>query len=127
MTNREKFEKISAVFATLDDADRDEIMEFCEKEIAAITRRNEKAKERATSKRAEGDALRERIYETLGEEPKAIADIVAELADDTITPSKVVARANALVKEGRVTKTTIKVDGRKLVAYSITVEVEEDD
>ncbi len=127
MTNREKFEKISAVFATLDDADRDEIMEFCEKEIAAIARRNEKAKERATSKRAEGDALRERIYETLGEEPKAIADIVAELADDTITPSKVVARANALVKEGRVTKTTIKVDGRKLVAYSITVEVEEDD
>lgn len=127
MTNREKFEKISAVFATLDDADKDEIMEFCEKEIAAIARRNEKAKERATSKRAEGDALRERIYETLGEEPKAIADIVAELADDTITPSKVVARANALVREGRVTKTTIKVDGRKLVAYSITVEVEEDD
>lgn len=127
MTNREKFEKISAVFATLDDADRDEIMEFCEKEIAAIARRNEKAKERATSKRAEGEALREKIYETLGEEPKAIADIVAELADDTITPSKVVARANALVKEGRVTKTTIKVDGRKLVAYSITVEVEEDD
>lgn len=130
MTNREKFERISAVFATLDtvdEADKAEIMEFCEKEIKALDRKNEKARERAGKKKEEGDALKERIFEILGEEPKTVADIMAELGDADITPSKVVARVSAMVRAGKVAKATCKIDGRKLVAYSVAAMANEEE
>ena len=58
MTNREKFDVIAEVFATVDRADRDEILEFVEKEKAALDRKNVKAKAKAAEKRAAGDELR---------------------------------------------------------------------
>ena len=117
MTNREKFDVIAEVFATVDREDRDEILEFVEKQKAAIDHKNAIAKKKAAEKRAEGDALRAKVEAIITDEPKTVNDILAELGDETLTPAKVVARTKQLVAEGKVTRDYIKADGRKLTAY----------
>lgn len=118
MTNREKFDVIGKVFEGYEDAEiRDEILEFVEKQIAALDAKNAKAKERAAIKRANGDALRGAIEDLLTDEPKTVKDIIDELEDNTLTPAKVVARMTQLVKADKAIKENVKVEGRKLVAY----------
>ena len=120
MTNREKFDIIGQVFANVADVDanvRDEILEFVEKQVAALDTKNAKAKERAAERRADGDALRGAIEGLLTDEPKTVNDILGELGDDTITPAKVVARMTQLVKADKAAKETVKIEGRKLVGY----------
>lgn len=118
MTNKEKFEVIGSVFATVDHEAKDEILEFVQAQIESIEKRNAKAKETASKKRAEGDALRDTIEEMLGDEPMTINDILEALNDDALTSAKVVARMSQLVKAGKAEKVTVKADGRKLVAYT---------
>lgn len=119
MTKKEKFDVIANVFATVDvDTEvRDEILAFCENEVAALDRRNAKAKETAAKKRTESDALKDTIEGMLSEEPITVNDILDRLGDETLTPAKIVARMTQLVKVGKANKTNVKVDGRKLVGY----------
>lgn len=121
MTKREKFERVMNFVTGTDisftDDERQEMLEWCDKEIAALNAKNEKAKERAAEKRAEGDALRAKVAAVITNEPKTVNDILAELGDETLTPAKVVARTKQLVAEGKVTRNYIKADGRKLTAY----------
>ena len=117
MTKREKFEVIGNVFANIDNEYKDEILAFVADETAALDRKNEKAKERASAKRAEGDALRGTLEGLLTDEPKTVNDILAELDVDGITPAKVVSRMTQLVKAEKAAKVTVKEDGRKLVGY----------
>ena len=122
MTNREKFDVIGQVFANVADVDadvRDEILEFVEKQVAALDSKNAKAKARAAEKRAEGDELRGILAGMLTDEPKTVNDILAEVGDENLTPAKVVARMTQLVKAGQAAKETIKVEGRKLVGYTV--------
>ena len=121
MTNKEKFEVIGNVFATADvDAEvATEIVEFCNAQIAALERRNAKAKENSAKKHAEGDALKDTIQAMLGDEPLTVNDILERLDDETLTPAKIVARMGQLVKAGVAAKQTVKVEGRKLVGYTV--------
>lgn len=119
MTKREAYEVISSVFANIEHESREEVLSLCEKEIAALNHKNEMAKKRAAAKRAQGDALREHIEGLLSEEPMTVNDIVAKIDDEAITPAKVVARVNQLVKAEKANKEIIKVEGRKLVAYTL--------
>ena len=121
MTRFETFEAIKAfVMGSVIAEDQvTEIMEFCVKEQAAIARKNEKARERAAEKRAVGDALRERIESILGEEPMTVNQIMDALGDEDLTPSKIIARLNQLVKAERVAKEQVSVDGRKLMGYFV--------
>lgn len=118
MTKREKYEIINRVFTELDNEYKDEIVNLCETEVAALDRKNEKARERAAMKKEAGDALREQIAGMLGNEPMTVEDIVAEINDPAITRAKVVARMSQLVKAERAAKDFIKVDKRKIVAYT---------
>ena len=119
MTKREKFELVAnLVNGAAVEFDREEMLEWCGKEIAALDAKNEKAKERAAEKRAAGDELQARIYALMGEEPMTINDIVAALGDEDLTPARVVARMKNLVKAEEVAKTAVKVEGRKLVGYT---------
>lgn len=117
MTNREKFDVIGKVFEGYEGAERDEILEFVAKQVAALDLKNEKAKERAAKKRAEGDELRDRVLGVITDEPITVEGILEALGDETLTPAKVVARTRQLVDNEIVNKMPIKVEGRKLVGY----------
>ena len=110
MTRKETFEAIKA------ETTNPVIAEFCDKEIAAIERKATKARERAASKRANGDPLADAIYAVLTDEPMLISDIAAKVDS---TNAKVSARLANFVKDGSVVKSTVKVEKRKLTAYAL--------
>lgn len=118
MTKREMYDVIATVFAATDREDREEIMAFVEKEKAALDRKNEKAKERAAEKRAAGDALKARIEKILNDEPITVNGIIVALGDEDLTPAKITARTRQLVAEGIALKEQVKIDNRKLMAYT---------
>ena len=124
MTKREMYEVIANVFengvADIEAEVATEVVAFTEKEIAALDRKNAKAKERAAERRAASDELTEAIFAILGETPMTVNDILAALDGENLTPAKIVARATKLVKAERVVKVEVKtVDGRKLVGYAV--------
>ena len=98
----------------------EDVIAYAEKTIAQIDAKNEKARERAAEKKAEGDALRQAVLDVLSAEPKTIAEIVAAVDAEDMTSAKVVARLTSLVKADLVVKSEIKgEDGRKLKAYAL--------
>jgi len=119
MTKRETLEVIGSVFEGLDIESREDVLAYVAKETAALNHKNEMAAKRAAEKRAKGDELRATIEGLLSDEPKTVNDILAEIGDESLTPSKVVARVSQLVKAEKAAKETVKIDGRKLVAYTI--------
>ena len=119
MTKREMYDVIANVFATVDNENKDDILAFCEKEKAALDHKNEAAKKRAAEKRAAGDALRAAVYNVLGDEPMTVNDILVALGDENLTPAKVTARTRQLVAAGEIERTMVKVEGRKLTAYTV--------
>lgn len=105
-TKKEMFAKIAEALKS--DV---EVVEFCEKEIAALDKKAEKARERAAKKRALGDELKDGIKDCLTNEFRTAADIAEEVisagwADATV--AKVIYRLNALVKEGVAEKTDLE-------------------
>ena len=126
MTKKETFEMIIDLVSGLDVEQVDTVIEFCEKEIAALDRKAEKAKETAAKKKAESDALLEVVYDALGEDEfETIAAIAKRVVDveSEATVGKVQYRLTALAKEGRAEKSTIVIPAtedtkmRKVVGY----------
>lgn len=115
ITKREMYEAIAAGVKTGDFTyDVDDIVAFCDKEIASLDRKAAKAKERAVAKAAEGDALYALVEDALStDEFKPIADIAAVVAtsDADATVSKVTYRLTQLVKNGVAEKQEITVPG----------------
>ena len=105
----------------------DELKTFCENEIALLDKKAEKAKERAATKRAEGDALTDAVRNALTGEFEPIADIAARIEGEDVTVAKVQYRLGQLVKAGEAEKEQITVPGsegqksRKIMAYRILV------
>lgn len=124
MTNREIYDVIDTVFATVDREDKNDVLAWVEKQRAALDRKNEKAKERAANKRTEGDALRGRIEGLLTETPMTINEILMSLDEDDLTPAKISSRMTQLIKAGKASKEKVKVDGRTLMGYTIASYVE---
>lgn len=102
----------------VDREDQDELLGFIDNELAILEKRKAAASERAAKKRAESDALTDKIYEALGDEPMTIDAILAAVADEDVTRNKVTARLSKLVKAEKVAKESIKIDGNKRMAYS---------
>lgn len=99
----------------------EDIISYCRKEIAALDRKAEKAKEAAQKRKAEGDELTDKIREVVGEEYETIADITAKVDYENATVGKVSYRLSQLVKMGELEKDKITIgegsDKRELVAY----------
>ena len=117
MTNREIYDVIANVFATVDVAEKEDVLAFVVKQKEALDHKNEMARKRAAKKREAGDAMKEQILGMLTEEPMTINDILAEIGDETVTSAKVVARVSQLVRDNAAEKCVVKRDGRKLVGY----------
>ena len=106
----------------------DELKTFCENEIALLDKKAEKAKERAATKRAEGDALTDAVRAALTGEFEPIADIAARIEGDDVTVAKVQYRLGQLVKAGEAEKEQITIPAtggqksRKIMAYRISTD-----
>lgn len=108
----------------------DQLIEFAEKEIAALDNKTMKARERAAAKRAEDDELIELVYSAVTDEPRCIADIAADVDCPDVSVNKVSNRLTRLFKDGRIVQSKINVpltEGgktRMVVAYSLPEEEE---
>lgn len=114
MTKKTKKEMFNAIICALSPdceniCSTEEIFDFCHKEMEALDRKAEKAKERSAKKRVEGDKLLDAVFEVLTEDFQPIADITAAVDMEDITASKVSYRLNALVKEGRAQKKEMSI------------------
>ena len=126
ITKRDKLNAIIAMAKGEDfvlDVSKEDIVEFCVKEIEALDKKAAKAKERAAEKKSEADALCDKIAAVLGDEFETIADITAKIDDEDATNSKVGYRCNKLVELGVAVKGEVAVPAtesskaRKLVAF----------
>jgi hypothetical protein len=83
----------------------DDVVAFCEAEINILDKKAEAAKARAEAKRAEGDALQERIFSVLStEEFMTVEEILAALDDEDLSSQKIIPRLNNLFKFDKIEK-----------------------
>lgn len=103
----------------------EDLAAFAENEIVLLDKKAEKAKERAATKRAEGDALTDAVRDALTGEFEPIADIAARIEGEDVTVSKITYRLGQLVKAGEAEKAQITIPAtettkmRKVMAYRI--------
>ncbi len=125
VTKREMFEAMKAYIETgACEVDVEAMVKFCEDELVALDKKNEKARERAAVKKAEADVLTDKITAVLTDEFQTIADIVSCIEDEEVTASKVTYRLTKLVEAETVEKTqlTIPVEGgraRRIQGYRL--------
>ena len=96
----------------------DEYLDFIDRELGALEKRRANQKAREDRRKAENDEMARAILDMLTDEPATNADILEEINDPEATPAKITARLSKLAREGLVAKETIKVDGKKRVAYT---------
>ncbi len=120
LTKKEFYELIKEVVTKSDAEDKDNLIDFLDRQVEILENKAEKAKERAAEKRAAGDELRGVIKTLLTSEYQTADEIVAKFVDEDVTKAKVVARLGQLVKNEEVEKTDIKTeDGRTVKAYRL--------
>lgn len=93
------------------------VKEFCDKEIATLDARADKAKERAAQKKAQGDEMTEAVYAALSTEDfQTLAAVVKATDGDDVTAGKVQYRLKVLVDSGRAVRGEVVLtseDGKK--------------
>lgn len=106
--------------AVEDEARREELVEFIDKQVEALEKRKVAAAARAEKKKAESDALTEEIFERIGDELITVDEIVVTFdEEEEVSRAKVTARLGKLVNAGRIEKEAVKVDGKKRMAYRL--------
>lgn len=119
MTKAMWFEELKGVVLASEYANKDEAIEFIDKQLETLAAKAEKAKERAAKTKAEGDELRAIVEGILTADAQPIDDIVAQIEGEDVTKAKVTARLTALVNAGIAKKEPVKVGSRKVMAYSL--------
>ena len=127
ITKKDYFAMVAEIVDNSNAENKDELMEFIEKQVEALDKKAAKAKERAANKKAEGDELREVIATVLTDEFQTADEITAQVEGEDITKAKVVARLTQLVKARIAVKEQIKVDSAKKMAYKLAGEVAEEE
>lgn len=117
MTKAMWFEAIKEVIVASDAEQKAEMVEFIDVQLEQLAKKAEKAKERAATKKAEGDELRAAVKACLTDEFQPIDEIVAKIAGEDVTKAKVTARLTQLVKAEEAVKEQIKVGERKVMGY----------
>lgn len=118
VTKKEYYVMLKEVVENSNSENKNELVEFIEKQITLLDNKAAKAKERAAEKRAEGDELRALVEATLTDEYQTIADITEQIDNEDVTKAKVTARLTQLVKDGLAVKEEAKTeDGKKVMVY----------
>ena len=110
--------------AVEDQAQRDELVEFIDKQIETLEKRKVAAAERAEKKKAESDAMTDAILAQIGNELITVDEIVIALDSEEVTRNKVTARLGKLVKAGTIVKEAVKVEGNKRMAYRLATDAD---
>lgn len=105
------------------EIDGEVLLSWANKKLDQLEHRKLKARERAQSKKAEGDELTDKILAVLTDEPQTLGDIAAAIDGEDVSVSKVAYRLNKMVGD-RVTKSEVSVKeegqrARKLVAFAL--------
>ena len=117
VTKRDRYLQVIDVLN--DHEDTEDLIEFCEHEIAALDVKAEKARERAEKKRAEGDDYKAMVAGALTDELQTRVQIFEAVGDEEFTLGKVQARLTALIKDGIAVKEAVKEDKRTVMAYRL--------
>lgn len=112
MTQKEILNVIKTEMSTNAD-----VVKYCEGAIAALDRKNEKARERAAAKRAAGDAITNVLMDVLTNSPQTLDEIASKIAD--ATPNKVASRITPFVNAGTVTKTVVRDGKKRTTVYAL--------
>ena len=106
--------------------DRETLVAYCEKELASLEHKAEKAKERAAAKREAGDELQNLVASVLTPDFASRDDITARVqeTDPEATVGKVGYRLTALVKVGIAQKAEAMVadaegKNKKVTVYAL--------
>lgn len=128
VTKKDWYAQIRAVVEASDNEQKEGILGFIDHEVELLEAKAAKAAERAASKKADGDELRNAVQAVLTDELQTIDAITAQIEGEDITKAKVTARLAQLVKAGVATKDMVKTeDGRKVTAYKLgSGDVEEE-
>ena len=99
---------------------------FAENEIALLDKKAAKAKERAATKKAEGDELTADVRQVMSTDTfEPIAEIAARIEGEDVTVAKVTYRLTQLVKNGEAEKSELTIPGgegqksRKVQGYKL--------
>ena len=122
LTKKDYYGMIREIVVESDIENKDELVAFVDKQVEAIDSRAAKAKERAASKKVEGDALRNQVEGLLTNEYQTAEEILAQAQGADLTKGKITARLTQLVKAGVAEKETIKVEDRKVMGYRLIAE-----
>ena len=107
-----------------DQEEQAALVEFIDKQVDALEKRKVAAAARAEKKREESDEMTEAILAQIGDELITVDEIVVALDSEEITRNKVTARLGKLAKAGRIVKDSVKVDGKKRMAYRLPNEAD---
>ena len=122
ITKKDYFAMVAEIVDNSNAENKDELMEFIEKQVEALDKKAAKAKERAAEKKAEGDALRDKVEAVLTNEVQVIDQIVEAIGDEEVTRNKVVARLTQLVKADIAVKEEVKNGSKKVMGYKLKTE-----
>ena len=128
VTKKDWYAQIRAVVKASDNEQKEGILGFIDHEVELLEAKAAKAAERAASKKADGDELRNAVQAVLTDELQTIDAITTQIDGEDITKAKVTARLTQLVKAGVATKDMVKTeDSRKVTAYKLASgDVEEE-
>lgn len=124
VTKKDWYAQIRDVVEASDSENKEDIINFIDHEVQLLEAKAAKAAERAASKKADGDALKEVVFGVLTNKLQTVDEIMANIDGEDVTRSKVVARLTQLVKSGVAEKDMIKVEkdgekAKKATAYKI--------
>lgn len=129
VTKKEWYAEIRKIVEAADVENKDGALEFIDNQVKLLEAKAAKAQENAAKKKADGDNLREAVYNVLTTELQTIDQITEQVVieGEDITRNKVTARLTQLVKADMAVKDTVKTeDGRKVTAYKVAENAEED-
>lgn len=117
MTKKEYFE---AIIKVLSEDNHTDLINFCQDQIVLLDNKSKKAKEKAAEKKANGDALRQLVQDTLTQEYQTISEIYSKIGNqEQYSKAKVTSRLTQLVKAGLADKTDIKTENRTVKGYKL--------
>lgn len=124
-TKTEYFVEIKEIInaAPIDEAVREDINTFIDKQVEILAKKAESSKVRQAARKAESDALTDTIYGLLTSEPQTIPQILTALDEEDLTRAKVAARLSRLVRDGQAAKEKARVDGATVTVYT-KIEIE---